>query len=380
MPDDPGTPENPAPAVETADVVAPVENPSPEPQPAPETVTVTPPPPAEEPAPRPKVASVSDYERRLAEVTEAPAAVEPTPGQPAEEPAAPAPVAPAVTPPTPTDPPPSPPAAEPARQEFRPRLKALDSRKQEAVVLANALAAEGKPITLAEAERRVDAKYGVSPEPAPDPNAEPERTAEVVKAEIEQAEKDRREAIRQLDPDRQFEAEDKIRKLEQESGEISSKVQQTVVSQQTVFEAKVAESHALTAQVYPAYTMENHAIHAEANRIYEALAKSNNPLITQEDCPFKVYQMAANNLGIPPLDPDSQPPVAAPAAPAAPKSPTLATPKPQLVPRTAVVRPPSAVTPAPASARTTPHGPPTPAIGKIRTPADYEATVEQLAR
>jgi hypothetical protein len=233
---------------------------------------------------------------------------------------------------------------------------------------------KGQDIPLAECLARVQAKYAGPPAATePDPNEPPARTAEVVAQDIADTENARREAIRKLDPDAQFEAEDKIRQLQAEQGELRAKEQQTVAQQQSAFEQEVAKSHELTGQVYPAYTIPNHAIHAVADRIYATLEKTGNPLVTQSDCPFKVYQMAANELGIPPQDPTATPA-------SAPQSPTLATPKPQSVQRTAVVRPPSAVTPAPASARTTPHGPPTPAFGKIRTPADYEATVAQLAK
>ena len=367
-----GQPEIQAPAVETADVTPQPEPASPAVEPAPEATTETPPPPAAEPAASPKVASVSDYERRLAEVTSAAPAAEPEPGTPAQEPAP----APAATPP-PAEP--AAPAEPPKPAEFRPRLNSLPAEEKEAIALRKDLKDKGQDVPLAECLARVQAKYAGTkpPEPAaPDPNAPPARTAETVGQEIAEAEKARRDAIRNLDPDAQFDAEDKIRQLQAETAEIRSRQQQEHVSQQSAFEAAVSESHALTAQVYPAYTMENHAIHAVADRIYSALKSTGNPLVTQSDCPFRVYQMAANELGIAPAEPGAQPPAAAPAAP---KSPALATPKPQPVQRTAVVRPPSAVAPAPASARTTPPGPPKPAFGKIRTTADYEATVAQLA-
>lgn len=376
MPEDQGTPEIPAPAVETADVTPPVEPASPTPEPAPDATTVTPPPPAATPAAGPKVASVSDYERRLAEVTSGAAAEEPEPGTPAQEPA-PAPAA--VTPPAEPTVAPTPPAEPP--KEFRPRLNSLPAEEREAIALRKDLKDKGEDVPLAECLARVQAKYAGPPAAAaPAPDATPARTAEAVQQEIADTEQARRDAIRKLDPDAQFEAEDKIRQLQAESAEIASRQQQAHVSEQSAFEQAVSQSHELTAQVYPAYADPAHAIHAVADRIYATMEKTGNPIVTQSDCPFKVYQMAANELGIPPVDPGTQPPPAAVApAPVAPKSPALATPKPQPVQRTAVVRPPSAVAPAPASARTTPPGPPKPAFGKIRSTADYEATVAQLA-
>ncbi len=373
MPEDQGEPEIPATVVETADVIPEAEPVSTPPEPAPEQPTVTPPPPAAEPAAGPKVASVSDYERRLAEVTSGAPVEEPKPGTPATEPEpAPAATAPPAEPPVESAPPVEP--QKPA--EFRPRLNSLPVEEREAISLRKDLKEKGQDVPLAECLARVKAKYAGPPAAAaPDLAATPARTAEAVQAEIADTENARREAIRALDPDAQFEAEDKIRALQGEAQELQARQQQEQVSQQSAFEAAVSESHALTARIYPAYAMANHAIHAEADRIYSALEKTGNPLVTQSDCPFRVYQMAANELGIPPFDPGTQPPAAPPTAP---KSPALATPKPQPVQRTAVVRPPTAVAPAPASARTTPPGPPKPAFGKIRTTADYEAAVAQF--
>lgn len=365
-----GTPEAQAPAVETADVT-PQASPA---EPAPEQPTVTPPPPAAEPAAGSKVASVSDYERRIAEVT-APVQ-EPQPGEPAAEPAPEPDTTPPAEPPadSPADPPEAP-APETQQKEFRPRLGNLPAEEKEAIALRKDLKEKGQDVPLAECLARVQAKYApTEPEAEPPP---PPRTAEAIEQELSEAETARREAIRSLDPDAQFAAEDKIRSLQREHAEISSRAQSEVAGQQARFDAEVSESHALTARVYPAYTLPNHAIHEEANRIYEALEKTGNPLVTQSDCPFRVYQMAANALGIAPADPAATTPP--PPAATAPRSPTHATPKPQPVQRTAVVRPPTAGPLAPASARTTPTGPPRPAFGKIRTVADYEATVSQLA-
>lgn len=393
MPSDLGKPESEAPTPTADGTATPTEPTAPAAAPAPasESQPTTPPPAAAE---QPKVAGVDDYQKRLnAALAPAKETEEPKPGKPAEEPAAdpapaePAPVEPAADPAS--EAPETPPAAQtpaaeapkPTKRDFRPRLNSLDERQQEAIELTKTLADRGEKISLAEAERRVNAKYGITDE-TPSPAEQPaQRTLEQVDADIATQKAALRQAKRDMKIDDEFAAEDAIDALKAERQRIEASAQQAQVSAAEAFEAAVDASQELAARVYPCMADPNHVIHVEAERIWKTMEKTRNPLITSENAPMDVYTMAANKLGIPPEDPDAEPAPAAPTAtPAAvtPQSSPSATPKPQPVAQQAVRSPKPAAAPVPGSARTTPPGPAQPSIGRIRTVNDYERTVANL--
>ena len=329
--------------------------------PASDNQTTTTPPEAE----KQPVAGVDDYERRLREATTV--SDEPKQGEePAKETTEETEEAPAEA---------DEKAEEPEKTEEtedkipeRIRLKGL-SDKSRAKLAAATMLAKAEGIEFDEAYARLNPPPAEKPaEPAkPDDNAP--RTIEAVDADIKAQRQAKREAIRAMDPDAQFAAEDRIEELDAEKAQILETENRKVAEAQTDFERQVDESQAEAARYYPAVKEKDHAIHAEADRIWSLMEKSRNPLITQANAPLAVYQMAANALGIAPVDPEKP----------SPKSPTSATPKPQTVSHTAVRRPTPAVSPAPGSGRTTPPGPTSNGIGKIRTVADYERRVAELA-
>jgi hypothetical protein len=111
------------------------------------------------------------------------------------------------------------------------------------------------------------------------------------------------------------------------------------------------------------------AIHAKAAEIFKAMEETGNPLVFDSQAPLKVYQMAANELGIAPGRP-----------PAAKKSPTPATSatRPRAVEQSAVVKT-TAFSPASGAARTNQTGTiPGIDIAKVKTAADYESLVESI--
>jgi len=381
-------PEIPANAVPTADGTSPEA-------PASDNSTTTTPP--VQPQQRlSKVAGVEDYERELSQaLAPAPAVEEAEPGTPAEQPPADSvPDGPEAD----AEPPVETPAAtdQPPKKEFRPRLNGIkDPQTQEAILLVSSLAAEGKPITLAEAERRIALKYGAElpaaageqpAAPAETPEEYAKRTPEEIareaaslKEQIASLKEQRKQAIRDLDPDKQIEIEDKIDLLRDEHAILESQTQKAELTAQQEFDRKVDESHQQAAGIYPVMVDENHAIHAKATEIWANLEKTRNPLIHDENAPLRVYQMAANDLGIAPSDPGTVPAqTLSPKAGAKPPS-TPATPKPQAVPVSAVRRPTPGVNLPSGSSATTQNGPPADPLGKISTVHDYDKALENIA-
>lgn len=69
------------------------------------------------------------------------------------------------------------------------------------------------------------------------------------------------------------------------------------------FDAAVKSSHDRVAQAFPAYLDERHPIHAKANKVYEDCTKANSKVVDVSDCPWIVYSVAAQQLGIKPANP-----------------------------------------------------------------------------
>jgi len=325
-------------------------------------VTQTTPPPIEPAAslPRGKVADVDDYNTRLAKAL---APADPATEQPAGE------IPPAVEPLDP-DAPASPvasidgraPVIEPSKKEFRPRLSGLDARTQEAILLVKDLKDQGQDITLSEGERRIALKYGepaqsVAPEVVPPAAALP--TSEGIEAQIRGLKADRKAASSNIDTEKMDEITNQIEDLTIQLFDARANEKEANNRAESDFSLAVEDSRARTVQVYPVAADQSHPITAEAARIWKDLEAQANPLIFDQNAPFKVFQMAANNLGIAPGSVAS-----------APKSSTSATPKPQAVIQSAVRRPNPV--PVASGAEHTTNGPTAPVIfGKSRSPHEY---------
>lgn len=316
-------------------------------EPVSDTSTTTP---ITEPEIRRKVDGVEDYESALAAAL-APAAEEATAGENPPEADA--------------------PAEEPTQEvsrEFRPRLSSLDARQKEAILLAKELKDKGEGITLSEAERRVAAKYGDSEEAVVPPEAAQERTMEAIQAEIDAKILEADESAESLDVKAALAAQREVSKLEREMSNLSLIQAESNQRAEVEFKDAVEASRARVLEVYPASQTADHALHAEATRIWADMEKQSNPLIFDAEAPFKVYQMAANALAI------------APAAAAHVKSSTPATPKPRVVQQSAVLaRPNQAFPVASGGERTTQPGlAATNNFGKIRNAHDYNKTLRDL--
>jgi hypothetical protein len=64
------------------------------------------------------------------------------------------------------------------------------------------------------------------------------------------------------------------------------------------FQVRVADSRLRRDLAYPEALDPDHAIHAEAEKIWKDIERREHPLLTDPDAPFLIYQMAAHTLGI----------------------------------------------------------------------------------
>lgn len=368
---DQGKPES-APAVPTADGTpagAPASD---------ATQTITPP--AEER--QASGAAVDEYEQELRDALsvvdpeEAPPVVTPEQQPEAQAPEAAA----GTTPETPPEESPSgeqPPQQEPEKRDVRVRLNTLDARQQEAVLLVKAEAEAGRKISLAEAERRVNIKYDGEPTPeasTPKPDAPKPRTVEEIEADISAADKEWRAAKKAIDPDAELAAWDKMQAFNAELSSVkhaqeSAKAEQAQRAERE-FEAAVDAADAEASQMYPQKDDPNHAINAKAQEIWGRMLATNNPITSDPRAAVTVYQMAANELGIPPAGANRTAPAITPPA-TTPHSSTPAPQRPQAVQQTAVRRP-TAASPAPGSARTSQPGPTIDPVEQIKDVNDYD--------
>ena len=327
----------------------------------------------------PKVADVDGYKARREAALKP---LEPKPaeqGEPAEPVVDPAPDATLDTPAPPEDPQPDPdaPVADPdkPKTEFRPRLGNLPEDEKEAIALRKTLKDQGKEVPLDECLKRVRAKYEVT-EAQPQEPAAPVRTVADVAADIAAREAEADQAANDLDLATVNRLNREIRALEKESQQIerqqaeqSQRQEQTQLSE---LEREVQAAEQAVVQQYPAATDPNHAIHAEAERIFALLEKTGNPKAKEAGASLWVYQQAANKLGILPADPDS------PAATRQPKPSTSATPKPQPVIQTAVPGRPAQPSLAPGGLRNTQPGQPDLTLVKPSTRHEYEQKLAKL--
>lgn len=224
----------------------------------------------------------------------------------------------------------TPPASEDdtaqGKREFRPRLSSLDDRQKEAILLVKELKEKGESLSLAEAEARVNAKYGITSDSEKQTEAAPPApTPDDLKARIDQLKAVRRKAAEDMDTLKLAELSEQIEDLQLQFLEAREAAKAADLTAEQQFQQQVAESRAKRDSVYPAAAEPNHAIHAEAERIWTAMQDQSNPLIFDADAPFKVYQMAANNLGIAPSSSST-------------KSSPAPTPRPQPVQQSAAVR------------------------------------------
>lgn len=264
------------------------------------------------------------------------------------------------------------------KKGFRPRLSNLDSRQQEAILLVKELKDKGQDISLSEAERRVNAKYGVTEQTRDERGQEPPKEESTFESRIgsiaeqiaaKQAAADA--AAEELDVKTALSLQREITALELEKIRLETAEQAKSGQEDAKFQEQVDRSRSRAVEIYPVASDKDHAIHTKASEIWETLQATNNPLVNDPEAPFKVYQMAANELSIAPLS-------SAPSKAASPKSAPLGAPKPQAIPQQAARRPNPVAPVASAGDRTTPQGPATHSFGKIRNAHEYSEVARKL--
>lgn len=224
-------------------------------------------------------------------------------------------------------------ASEPEEDSVkrRQRVTAHDDTNALALQLYRQAANNGAPINFDTAFARAQAALGVSEVPVDSEkqsqSAEIPPAPEEIKSRIDQLKADRRKAAEDMDTIKLAELSEQIEDLQLQFLEAREIEKAREIAETDQFHAQVESSRARRDAVYPASADPNHAIHAEAERIWKAMQENGNPLLEDADAPFQVYQMAANALGI------------APSSPRSAKSSPAPTPRPQAVQQSAVRRP-----------------------------------------
>jgi hypothetical protein len=165
---------------------------------------------------------------------------------------------------------------------------------------------------------------------------------EEIQTQIAALKTERAEAKRNFDADKELELEDKIEAARNTLERIRIEAARAQQAEASRFEQTVESSKGKAVDLYPDVTDANSALVQKMMEIDAMLKDSDNPMFFSPDKPLKVAQMAANELGIAPRNPNAK-------QPASPRATT--TPRQQTNPQQVTNRP--ATTPiAPAAART----------------------------
>lgn len=271
------------------------------------------------------------------------------------------------------------------------RLK--DPKDKKRVALATQLAAD-EEIPFDEAWERVTGKKreaGATKETAETTTEETVSTIEgrsidEIKTAIDAKKAERKEAAKQLDTTKMVELDDELDVLRDEL-DTRRRAEERAESErqsreQSAFQAQVSESQAKTVAIYPAAADDNSALAKKMIEIADRMEEQENPLVFQADAPFKIAQMAANELGIAPRDPKAAKAAkdeSSTSTAASEKTATTAA-KPPTKNQTAVLSK-TAGAAASGAARTTQgsNGQGAADLKNIKTVADYEEVLAQTA-
>ena len=195
-------------------------------------------------------------------------------------------------------------------KDFRPRLGKLPEITKEAIALVKQqLEEQGTHLSLAEAESRVNAKYGITPETqAAAAKAEaPTVTPDAIQGEIDALKAELKSAAQTADTMRmaeiQLELEDKRDSLfaaKEKAAESARTVQQSRMS-------ALDQSKVQAQTFYPAVKDPVSALSKAWNEVHAELQQLSDPLLQTPEAPFRITQMAAARLGIPPVNPAATP-------------------------------------------------------------------------
>jgi hypothetical protein len=221
--------------------------------------------------------------------------------------------------------PPSPIESEEDSVKRRQRVTTHDDTNAFALQIYRQAVNNGTPINFDTAFARAKNALGISDAPVDSEKqteaVNPTLTPEEIESKIEQLRAERKEAAANIDTVKQNELTEEIESLRDQLKD----AREAVITGEQQFQQQVSESYAKTDSIYPAATDPKHPIHTEVERIWSVMQSQKNPLVSDADAPFKIYQMAANALGIAPSSSSS-------------KSSPAPTPRPQAVQQSAAVR------------------------------------------
>lgn len=164
---------------------------------------------------------------------------------------------------------------------------------------------------------------------------------EDIQAHIAALKSERAEAKRNFDAEKELELEEKLEAARNALEQVRIEAARLQQAEASRFEQTVEVSKGKAVELYPDVTDANSALVSKMMEIDSMLKETDNPLFFSPDKPLKVAQMAANELGIAPRNPNAKQP--------APSKAT--TQRQQIIPQQTQTRP--ATTPiAPAAART----------------------------
>ena len=206
-------------------------------------------------------------------------------------------------------------------KDFRPRLGKLPEITKEAIALVKQqLEEQGTHLSLAEAESRVNAKYGITPETqAAAAKAEvPTVTPDAIQGEIDALKAELKTAAQTADTMRMAEIQ---LELEDKRDSLYAAKEQAAESARTVQQSRMSalDQSKIQAQTfYPAVKDPASALSKAWNEVHAELQQLSDPLLQTSEAPFRITQMAAARLGLPPVNPKSVPATAPKASPSTP--------------------------------------------------------------
>lgn len=117
---------------------------------------------------------------------------------------------------------------------------------------------------------------------------------------IEEAIKSKAEAFKALEFDKAAEIEIQVAKLQREMRDAERQAQKEEIAQEESRQVAVEEAKSKSVKYYPDSANQNSALVTKMNEIFTAMKETQNPLLSDAQLPWKLTQMAANELGIAP--------------------------------------------------------------------------------
>ena len=190
---------------------------------------------------------------------------------------------------------------EEGRTPKRIRLSSLDDVQAEAVILARDLKAEGKPISLAEAEARVKSKYGITDDPKPVETQaanDSTMTPAQIQARITELLAEEEAAANDVDTVKQLKIGREIRALERQH-DVALYEEQTAEQAEAAAVTQTAEE---MRALYPDFKDRKSRLSLEWEKVHAELQATGSPiLMNRADATEYITLKAAKNLGIAPV-------------------------------------------------------------------------------